>query len=308
MELEREAKEGLEKVRQEWQSVNELAVKEPFKCAAAAIQTLEDGVKLLLEYGFGEIVEFNEKDTVQKAIRESSFFNVFGINGVKNANSLYLIAHYWVDKRVPANVANELCKKLNDFYATLSNAFAANCGYKPKNFQPPVEKIVDEFDAENPFDENPFEEKNEEENKKMEKQNVKTGMLFYRRTNAELINGFFGTSYKQWMKCSYPLPEGGLASLMWFTAFNGDIHSGWRNVLSADGNTIVEDFLGSTKPSNVEFDPKDSIRLVLDKYKDLGRMVYEFLGVFKYDETESTSYHRVYRKIADETNQIKTSI
>lgn len=142
----------------------------------------------------------------------------------------------------------------------------------------------------------------------MEKQNVKTGMLFYRRTNAELINGFFGTSYKQWMKCSYPLPEGGLASLMWFTAFNGDIHSGWRNVLSADGNTIVEDFLGSTKPSNVEFDPKDSIRLVLDKYKDLGRMVYEFLGVFKYDETESTSYHRVYRKIADETNQIKTSI
>lgn len=308
MELEREAKEGLEKVRKEWQAVNELAVKEPFKCAAAAIQTLEDGVKLLLEYGFGEIVEFNEEYTVQKAIRESSFFNVFGMNGVNNANSLYLIARYWVDKRVPADVANELCKKLNDFYATLSNAFAANCGYKPKNFQPPVEKIVDEFDAENPFDENPFEEKNEEENKKMEKQNVKTGMLFYRRTNAELINGFFGTSYKQWMKCSYPLPEGGLASLMWFTAFNGDIHSGWRNVLSADGNTIVEDFLGSTKPSNVEFDPKDSIRLVLDKYKDLGRMVYEFWGVFKYDETESTSYHRVYRKIADETNQIKTSI
>lgn len=303
MELEREAKEELEKVRKEWQSVNELAVKEPFKCAAAAIQTLEDGVKLLLEYGFGEIVEFNEEYTVQKAIRESSFFNVFGMNGVNNANSLYLIARYWVDKRVPADVANELCKKLNDFYATLSNAFAANCGYKPKNIQPPVEKIVDEFDAENLF-----EEKNEEENKKMEKQNVKTGMLFYRRTNAELINGFFETNYKQWMKCSYPLPEGGLASLMWFTAFNGDIHSGWRNVLSADGNTIVEDFLGSTKPSNVEFDPKDSIRLVLDKYKDLGRRVYEFLGVFKYDETESTSYHRVYRKIADETNQIKTII
>ncbi len=303
MELEREAKEGLEKVRKEWQAVNELAVKEPFKCAAAAIQTLEDGVKLLLEYGFGEIVEFNEEYTVQKAIRESSFFNVFGMNGVNNANSLYLIARYWVDKRVPADVANELCKKLNDFYATLSNAFAANCGYKPKNIQPPVEKIVDEFDAENLF-----EEKNEEENKKMEKQNVKTGMLFYRRTNAELINGFFETNYKQWMKCSYPLPEGGLASLMWFTAFNGDIHSGWRNVLSADGNTIVEDFLGSTKPSNVEFDPKDSIRLVLDKYKDLGRRVYEFLGVFKYDETESTSYHRVYRKIADETNQIKTII
>ena len=308
MELEREAKEGLEKVRKEWQSVNELAVKDPFKCAAAAIQTLEDGVKLLLEYGFGEIVEFNEKYTVQKAIRESSFFNVFGINGVNNANSLYLIARYWVDKRVPASIANELCKRLNEFYATLSNAFAVNCGYKPKNIQPLVEKTVDDFDAKNLFEEKLFEEKNEEENKKMEKQNVKTGMLFYRRTNAELINGFFGTSYKQWMKCSYPLPEGGLASLMWFTAFNGDIHSGWRNVLSADGNTIVEDFLGSTKPSNVEFDPKDSIRLVLDKYKDLGRRVYEFLGVFKYDETESTSYHRVYRKIADETNQIKTII
>ena len=159
MELEREAKEGLEKVRKEWQSVNELAVKEPFKCAAAAIQTLEDGVKLLLEYGFGEIVEFNEEYTVQKAIRESSFFNVFGMNGVNNANSLYLIARYWVDKRVPADVANELCKKLNDFYATLSNAFAANCGYKPKNFQPPVEKIVDEFDAENLFEEKLFEEK-----------------------------------------------------------------------------------------------------------------------------------------------------
>ena len=308
MELEREAKEGLEKVRKEWQSVNELAVKEPFKCAAASIQTLEDGVKLLLEYGFGEIVEFNEEYTVQKAIRESSFFNVFGMNGVNNANSLYLIARYWVDKRVPADVANELCKKLNDFYATLSNAFAANCGYKPKNFQPPVEKIVDEFDAENPFDENPFEEKNEEENKKMEKQNVKTGMLFYRRTNAELINGFFGTNYKQLMKCSYKkLPEG-LANHMWFTAFNGDIHSGWRNVLSADGNTIVEDFLGKTKPSNVEFDPSENIRIVFDKYMDLGRRVYEFLGVFKYDKTESTSYHRVYRKIADETNQIKTSI
>ena len=292
MELEREAKEELEKVRKEWQSVNELAVKEPFKCAAAAIQTLEDGVKLLLEYGFGEIVEFNEEYTVQKAIRESSFFNVFGMNGVNNANSLYLIARYWVDKRVPADVANELCKKLNDFYATLSNAFIANCGYKPKNIQPPVETKADDFDAENPF-----EEKNEEENKKMEKQNVKTGMLFYRRTN-----------YKQLMKCSYKkLPEG-LANHMWFTAFNGDIHSGWRNVLSADGNTIVEDFLGKTKPSNVEFDPSENIRLVFDKYMDLGRRVYEFLGVFKYDKTESTSYHRVYRKIADETNQIKTII
>lgn len=209
---------------------------------------------------------------------------------------------------MPASVANELCKRLNDFYATLSNAFAANCGYKPKNFQPPVEKIVDEFDAENLFEEKLFEEKNEEENKKMEKQNVKTGMLFYRRTNAELINGFFGTNYKQWMKCSYKkLPEG-VANHMWFTAFNGDIHSGWRNVLSADGNTIVEDFLGKTKPSNVEFDPSENIRLVFDKYMDLGRRVYEFLGVFKYDKTESTSYHRVYKKIADETNQIKTII
>lgn len=157
MELEREAKEGLEKVRKEWQSVNELAVKDPFKCAAAAIQTLEDGVKLLLEYGFGEIVEFNEKDTVQKAIRESSFFNVFGMNGVNNANSLYLIARYWVDKRVPADVANELCKKLNDFYATLSNAFAANCGYKPKNTAPAIQpNVPDQHDFSDPatlFDE-----------------------------------------------------------------------------------------------------------------------------------------------------------
>ena len=308
MKMEREIKEELEKVRKEWQSVNELVVKEPSKCAAAALQTLEDGVKLLLEYGFGEIADFNEEYTVQKAIREASFFSIFGMNGVNNANSLYLIANYWVNKRVPTSIASELCKRLNDFYATLSNAFSANGEYKPKNIQTPVEMKVDDFDAENLFEEKLFEEKNEEEKNKMEKQNVKTGMLFYRRTNAELLNGFFGTNYKQLMKCSYKkLPEGS-ASLMWFTAFNGDIHSGWRNVLSADGNTIVEDFLGKTKPSNVEFDPKESTRLVFDKYMDLGRRVYEFLGVFKYDENESTSYHRVYRKIADETNQIKTSI
>ena len=66
--------------------------------------------------------------------------------------------------------------------------------------------------------------------------------------------------------------------------------------------------MGKTKPSNVEFDPSENIRLVFDKYMDLGRRVYEFLGVFKYDKTESTSYHRVYKKIADETNQIKTII
>ena len=119
MQLDQEVKERLEKVRKEWQSVNELAVKDSMKCAAMAIRTLEDGVKLFLEVGYGECTDFDEQYTVQKAIRSGPFFNAFGLNGVNNANSLYMIAQYWLNKPVPASIATEFGKRLDVFYRNL---------------------------------------------------------------------------------------------------------------------------------------------------------------------------------------------
>lgn len=311
MQLDQEVKERLEKVRKEWQSVNELAVKDSMKCAAMAIRTLEDGVKLFLEVGYGECTDFDEQYTVQKAIHSGLFLNSFGLNGVNNANSLYMIAQYWLNKPVPASISTEFCKRLDIFYRNLFDMFTmSDC--KHINDSTPELTAKSYGMYENIFEEND----GQKEESNTQKQNLKTGMKFYERTNADLLNRFFGTSFRQYMKCSYcKLPDGPVRH-MWFVSFNGEIHSGWKNVLSSDGKKIVEEFLGDVKPSNVEFNPAESVRAVFDKYledcygrrvESNGRRVYEFIGVFRYDKNESSAYRRVYKKIADETNQIRVN-
>ncbi len=58
---------------------------------------------------------------------------------------------------------------------------------------------------------------------------------FYANSHAEFLNKVFGTNYKAWMKCVYPLNDD---YEVWMIRFDGKVKDGWKNYYQGD---IIKD-------------------------------------------------------------------
>ena len=112
-------------------------------------------------------------------------------------------------------------------------------------------------------------------------------------TNAEFLNKYFGTNYKQWMRCTYNVSKD---TVVWMVNIDGSVAMGWSNVLLPDGKTIEERFvwdLSRQIPPHRHIDY--NYRIVVDKSKN-----YKVLGFFKYDrENSDERTYRDWHKVKD---------
>lgn len=99
-------------------------------------------------------------------------------------------------------------------------------------------------------------------------------------TNAKFLNKYFGTNYRQWMRCTYKVSKD---TVVWMVNIDGSVAKGWSNILSPDGKTITERFvwdLSEQIPTHRYLDY--NYRIVVDKSQN-----YKVLGFFKYDRENS---------------------
>lgn len=121
-------------------------------------------------------------------------------------------------------------------------------------------------------------------------------------TIADVFNRCFGKDYKGFQK-GYFVIEDGIA--VWFPKLaknnNGEFlaankDSGWINVLTDDGLTIIEENTDSEKTYEVEGEKFNTTRYVFAK--QVGEP-YKFVGIFRQDIKDSTNARHVYRRVSD---------
>ena len=137
----------------------------------------------------------------------------------------------------------------------------------------------------------------------------KAGMVIRARTNAEFLNKMLGTSYRQWMKTCYNVPNGiiwmvefGHKSAQWGNACRPTYKEEWENIIYPTGDKILEyyhgaSFLWSGKEVGVM---EPHIRVVVEKRGNGVDRVYIIHGVFAplFEECEFPR-KRIYHKVSD---------
>ena len=71
---------------------------------------------------------------------------------------------------------------------------------------------------------------------------MKSGEVFYANTHADFLNKNFGTNYKAWMKCAYPLNT---QYEVWMARFDGKVRDGWKN--SYHGEIIKDENIDTNR-------------------------------------------------------------
>ena len=129
---------------------------------------------------------------------------------------------------------------------------------------------------------------------------IKTNDVFHAKTHVEFLNKYFGTNYKQWMKCCYNINS---TYEVWMIRFN-KFKDNWTNTYQ--GNIIKDENLN---PNRVFWDNKPlpktlyHKKLVFEIIDNNGSREYVFKGVYEYQQNESDPYKiRIYKKIADYFN------
>lgn len=129
------------------------------------------------------------------------------------------------------------------------------------------------------------------------------GDTFTGRNHVDMLNRVLGTNYKAFMRCWVSLQKFGGNGIAWFVNMDGTIHGSapdylWKNTLSADGKTIVEECVG-TGVTYVE--PPQAWRLAfrLDPFGTGNRYQCEFVGYFKMTECSADNLKRTYTRIQE---------
>lgn len=118
------------------------------------------------------------------------------------------------------------------------------------------------------------------------------GVYIY-KSHADFLNKKFGTNYKGYQRSSW---EYNINTIVWMVHIDGSVHRGWSNTVSADGNRILEDYVG---------DPQEQLlnhRTVVHDYRiavDVSKN-YKILGVYKIDRASSDErFCRKWNKVRD---------
>jgi len=132
--------------------------------------------------------------------------------------------------------------------------------------------------------------KNKEENLKISK-----GDIFYKKTNAELLNYLLNKNYNAWMKTYYLLTD---TSFLWMAHIDSKVRNSWKNEII--GDKLIETYVGDENnlPSNFNIAFKYKTRLVFEKLDSC----FIFRGVYKMSNKSSDSTVRYCEKISDTTN------
>ena len=129
---------------------------------------------------------------------------------------------------------------------------------------------------------------------------MKAGEKFDVSTHSELLNGILGTDYKGYQ---YGIRKVSDDSYIWMVSLDGVKRYGWVHTFL--GDTVTEDYVdGEPYPKNVSTGLNYKKRLVFDKVRKNGKILYfVFRGV--YESTNKGTYtHRILEKVSDETDLI----
>lgn len=143
----------------------------------------------------------------------------------------------------------------------------------------------------------------EKAEKKEDKRNtlLKEGDVFYLQKHSDLINTLLNTSYKAWMKCTYPLVDG---KEMHFIKMHQVSSYGWTNYLK--NNTFVEEYVGKkAEMAKNHMYMYENERVLFEVVENgFGARKYIFRGVFRRVMSQTDMYKRVWEKVS---NQYKIS-
>lgn len=116
------------------------------------------------------------------------------------------------------------------------------------------------------------------------------------RTNCELLNALFGTSYRGYQFSVYRLNDD---CYVWMVEFDGE-NNGWHN--KKDGDTIIERRKEYSRHWVFQAGLNYKYRLVFEKCKDKAGHYFYFHGVFKTLKISDDKLERTLIKVQDEIN------
>lgn len=127
------------------------------------------------------------------------------------------------------------------------------------------------------------------------------GQRIYAKTNADFLNQLFGTDYKQYMKCTYPISCQD-DTLVFFLSFDGiKKSSGWRNFISGDCFIEKCDALDDLAIRDHACMPSfRELRVTFNKINTGSGFMFEFMGVYQTDKEKTEPTRRVWNRVSDE--------
>lgn len=128
-------------------------------------------------------------------------------------------------------------------------------------------------------------------------QKLKTGDVFYCRSNAKFLNEVFGTNYKAWMRCSYRYSP---TTFAWFVRIDGKPRNDFINAW-LDKNTILQKYVGAKglwDGEPLKLDALGDHRLVFEIVEGTYRK-YIFQGVFLMSRDRSKEKEMLFKKVSD---------
>ena len=122
---------------------------------------------------------------------------------------------------------------------------------------------------------------------------LRLGDKTLQKNYVEMINESIGTNYKKLLRCTVDLEQFGVPKVIaWFVYMDGSVHGypdgwQWKNTLSSDGNTIIEEHISSIKETLKERQIKEGYnpyRLCFQRdYINNGNEYWcKFVGAFRF--------------------------
>ena len=112
------------------------------------------------------------------------------------------------------------------------------------------------------------------------------------------MNYAFGTGYKQYSRPIWKMPDG---VAVWMVHMDGSIRNDWKIDLDADGNRIVERYVGNN-PKQLAANTKVEIARIavniIDSRVTLLPFMFEIVGVYRLSfEKSRIADYRVWEKV-----------
>jgi hypothetical protein len=116
----------------------------------------------------------------------------------------------------------------------------------------------------------------------------------FARTNADFLNQFFGTNYRQFMRSRWPYDEN---TWVWMVRMDGKSRDGWIN-REVSPYEVWEEYAGIGAPSynNVKEMP---FRIIVRIVEGSQGREYRVLGKYRYDFHNSDYRKHIFKKFEE---------